>query len=186
MSTPIRYITDLVTAVMPGVVSDFAVQQPTAPELTHGVGLHAAREHASGPRVVWVPGGKPDEFEAPQKRTAGGSSAQHSRLTRQVALQAVCRADTETAVEDLVECVVRRLALLAGTGAVGITFAAGAWVDESGLATSGEAYSIFVSYPVDIRAQAATPPARPTVTPVLDTSGSGTPGDGTLDSTELP
>ena len=33
MPTPIRYITDLVTAVMPGVVSDFAVQQPTAPAL---------------------------------------------------------------------------------------------------------------------------------------------------------
>lgn len=181
MTTPIRYISELVAAVMPAIVADFAVQQPTATELTHATGINAARELAAGPRVLWIPGGRPDDFSAAQKNVRGGSHAQHSRLTRLVALQVVCRAGDETAVEDLVECVARQLALIAGTGAVGINFVAGAWVDETGMATSGEAYSLFISYPVDIRAQAATPPARPTVTPQLDTTG-GTSGDGSVDS----
>lgn len=186
MATPIRYISELVAAVMPGIVTDYAVQQPTEPALQHATGINAARELAAGPRVVWVPGGRPDDFRDPQKNARGGASAQHSRLTRVVALQVVCRAANETAVEDLVECVLRRLALVAGTGAIGITFAAGAWVDETGMATSGEAYSLFISYPVDVRAQAEAPPARPTVTPQLQTSGAATPGDGAIDSNDLP
>jgi len=184
MPTPIRYITDVATPVMAAVATDFAALYPAAPAVETSVSTRDAAAHGTPPRVIWVPWR--DDFAAAQKRSLGGSSAQHSLITRVVGVRLMVWAGDIAATEDLVECLVRHLVRIVGTGSTGITFAAGAWVDETGVSTAGEGYSLFVSYPVDIRAQAATPPARPTVTPVLDTSGSGTPGDGTLDSTELP
>lgn len=183
MPTPIRYIQDLATPVMAAVATDFATLYPDAPAITTSVSTRDVATHGAPPRVIWVPWR--DDFDAPQKRSLGGSHAQHSLLTRKVGVRLVIWAGDIAATEDLVECLVRHLARIAGTGGVGITFAAGAWVDETGASTEGEGYSLFISYPVDVRAQAATPPARPTVTPVLDTSGTGTPGDGAPDSSEL-
>jgi hypothetical protein len=182
--TAVRHIEDLATPVMAAVAEDFATLYPAAPPVTSSVSTRDLSTHGAPPRVTWVPWR--DDFDGPQKRTLGGSHAQHALATRRVGVQIVCWAGDITATEDLVECLVRHLLRLAGTGAVGITVSAGSWVEDIGAATAGEGYSLFISYPVDIRAQAATPPARPTVTPVLNTSGSGTPGDGTLDSTELP
>lgn len=183
--TIIRHISELAAAVMPGVVTDFAAAYPSATALAHEVSTRAVSEHGSPPRVVWVP--TTDDFQGAQKGPRGGSSAQHSLMTRVCGVSLVCWAATIDATEDLVEMLVRHLARAAGVGAVGITFQRGQWVSEAGHSQLGEGYALSITFPVDIRAQAATPPARPaTVTPVLDTSGTGTPGDGTLDSTELP
>lgn len=183
--TAVRHITDLATPVMAAVAADFATLYPSAPALTTSVSTRDVATHGSPPRVVWVPWR--DDFTAAQKRTLGGSSAQHSLMTRVVGVRLVAWAGDIAATEDLVECLVRHLVRIAGSGGTGITIDTGSWVDETGMATAGEGYSLFITYPVDIRAQSATPPARPTVTPQLDTtSGPGTPGDGTLDSTELP
>lgn len=181
--TIIRHISELAAAVMPGVVTDFAAAYPSATALAHEVSTRAVSEHGSPPRVVWVP--TTDDFQGAQKGPRGGSSAQHSLMTRVCGVSLVCWAATVDATEDLVEMLVRHLARAAGVGAVGITFQRGQWVSEAGHSQLGEGYALSITFPVDVRAQAATPPARPTVTPTLDTSGTGTPGDGAPDSSEL-
>lgn len=183
--TIIRHISELAAAVMLGVVDDFAEAYPSAPALAHEVSTRAIAEHGAPPRVVWVPSN--DEFRGAQKNPRGGSSAQHSLMTRECGVTLVCWAETIDATEDLVEMLVRHLVLAAGVGAVGITIQRGQWVSEAGASQYGEGYALSVTFPVDIRAQAATPPTRPSpVTPVLNTAGTGTPGDGAPDSTELP
>lgn len=184
MPTPIRYITDLATPVMAAVAEDFAALYPAALPITSSVSTRDVATHGAPPRVVWVPWR--DDFDAPQKRTLGGSHAQHSLLTRKVGVRLVCWAGDIAATEDLVECLVRHLARLAGTGGVGITFAAGSWVEETGASTEGEGYSLFIAYPVDIRAS-RTAGARVVVTPALDTTTANpSPADATLDSGDLP
>lgn len=182
--TIIRHISELATAVMPGVVADFATAYASAPALAHEVSTRALAEHGAPPRVVWVP--TSDEFQGAQKNPRGGSTLQHSLMTRACGVTLVCWAETVSAAEDLVEMLVRHLVRAAGVGAVGITIQRGQWVSEAGASQCGEGYALSITYPVDIRAQAATPPTRPTVTPVLNTAGTGTPGDGAPDSTELP
>lgn len=183
--TILRHISELAAAVMPGVVADFAAAYPSAPVLAHDVSTRAVAEHGAPPRVVWVPTN--DDFVGPQKNPRGGAHAQHSLMTRVCGVTLVCWAETIDATEDLVECAVRHLARSAGVGAVGVTIQRGQWVSEAGVSQYGEGYALSITFPVDIRAQGATPPARPTVTPQLDTtSGPGMPGDGTIDSTELP
>lgn len=182
--TIIRHISELAAVAMPGVVDDFAVAYPSADALAHEVSTRAIAEHGAPPRVVWVPSA--DEFKGAQKNPRGGSSAQHSLMTRECGVTLVCWAETVEATEDLVEMLVRHLVRAAGVGSLGITIQRGQWVSEAGASQLGEGYALSITFPVDVRAQGATPPTRPaTVTPVLDTSGTGTPGDGAPDSSEL-
>lgn len=182
--TIIRHLSELAAAVMPGVVADFASLYPAAPAVSWDVSTRALAEHAAPPRVVWVP--TRDDFRGAQKRTTGGASLQHSLGTRVAGARAVCWGETIDATEDLAEALVRHLLRAGGSGAEGVSVESGLWVDATGATTLGEDYALSITFPVDVRAQAAAPPARPTVTPVLDTAGAGTPGDGSVDSDDLP
>lgn len=181
--TTVRHLADLAAAVMPDVASDFAALYPDAPALASAEGARELPTLTSPPRAVWVPWR--DDFQGPQKRTAGGQSLQHSLGTRVAGVRVVLWAGSITATEDLAECFCRALLRRAGPGATGVSIIAGSWVEDVGQTTLGESYALTLTYPVDIRAQRATPPANATVTPLLNTSGAGAPTDGVLDSTDL-
>lgn len=176
--TVVRHISELAAAVMPDVVSDFAALYPAAPALAHEVSTRALAEHGAPPRVVWVPAR--DDFQGPQKRTSGGASLQHSLGTRVAGVTCVCWCESIAATEDLVECLVRALLRRGGGGPAGVSVVAGQWVSETGAATLGEGYALSITFPVDVRAQRATPPANADVSPAFDTQNS-TPGDGNVD-----
>lgn len=181
--TALRHISELADAVMPDVAADFAALYPAATALSSTTSTRAAAEHGSPPRAVWIPWR--DDYQGPQKRSTGGASLQHSLGTRVAGVRVHLWAGDIAATEDLVECLVRHLLRRGGSGSVGVSVLDGAWVDEAGASQLGEGYVLTISYPVDIRAQAATPPANATVTPQLNTAGAGTQGDGVIDSQDL-
>ena len=182
--TAAQTISDVASAVMPSVVSDFAALYPSAPTLAWEVSTRAIAEHGAPPRVVWVP--HRDDYQGPQKLPRGGADAQRSVATRVAGVRCVCWGESIAAAEALVECLVRHLLVKAGPAGVGVAIHGGQWVDETGAATLGEAYALAITFPVDIRAS-RTAGTRVSVDPALDTTTANpTPGDTALDSGDLP
>lgn len=188
--TTLRHVSELAALVMPAAVADFAADYPEAPALTHEVSTRAVSEHGAPPRVVWVPSA--DDFQGPQKRARGGQDAQHSLGTRVCSVTLVCWVadvgDTPSidVTDDLVEILVRHLLLKSSPSGVGVDIQRGQWVSEPGHAALGEAYSLSITFPVDIRAS-RTAGTRATVAPQLDTTTANpSPSDSTLDSGDLP
>ncbi len=178
--TAIAFMRELADGVMPSVVEDYATLYPSAPPLAWSVSTRARGEHGAPPRVQWVPGPR-DDFQAPQKRSLGGSSRQRSLATRQAGVQCQCWGADADATEALMECLVRHLLLKGGVGDVGITLVGATWVDETGASTYGESCTVFFTFPVDVRASVSPGPATVAVTPVLDQTPT-TSGDGFVDA----
>jgi len=182
--TAAQTISDVASAVMPSVVSDFAALYPGAPALAWEVSTRAAAHLGAPPRIVWVP--HRDDFTGPQKLPRGGQDAQRSVATRVAGVRCVCWGESIAAVEALVECLVRHLLVKAGPAGVGVTVVDGRWVEETGETTLGEGYALAITFPVDIRAS-RTAGTRVSVDPALDTTTANpTPGDTALDSGDLP
>lgn len=170
-------ITDLdglVAAVMPDVVTEVA-------GTTHELSTRALDEHATAPRIVWIPDG--DVWGAPQKRTRGGGSTGRAIATVMagviVHVWGVDRAQTWT----LVCAVVRSLRKRLGGADEVLRFGRGAWQSTQGAMTLGESYQLQVAVAIDVPALPDPPTTLRPTGARLDATAS-VPGDGNLDAGE--
>lgn len=142
----------------------------TATGLTHALSTRESAEHASPPRVLWVP--SRDTF-GPGRKTSATDT--HVASCDAAVVIEVWGADVE-AVEDLRE---QLLSAIYTEGHGAFTISGGQWVAEPGAVSLGEKYFLAVSFKFPQR-------LRPTPTTVTiaavapDTTGSAT-DDGNLD-----
>lgn len=148
--TTIQHISELATAVMPGVLADIAALYPTASVVQWAVSSRESTRYGSPPRVVWVP--SRDAFEGPQKTPRGGQDGQHSIATRVAGVRIELWGATPEQTEDLLESVVRALLKGGGPSRVGVTIVSGQWIEAPGENALGEGYALAITLPVDIRA----------------------------------
>lgn len=169
---------DSIDALHDAIMPDVVAAIPTA---TSEVSTRGLPEHASPPRVIWVPGD--DEWAAPQKRPRAGYATGRSLATCMAGVDLHCWGATRADTWVLVRAVVRSLVTRLG-GADGVSrIRRGRWISVTGAVTHGEAYVLSIAVALDVPAL-PDPPRTTTPTSAAITATGAVAGDGYLDAGE--
>lgn len=161
-------------AIMPAVLT-------AIPGTTSEVSTRGLPEHASPPRVIWVPGD--DEWGAAQKRPRGGYASGKSLATCHAGVDLHCWGATRPDTWALVRAVVRSLVTHLGGAAEVCRIRRGRWIAVTGAATHGEAYVLSIAVAMDVPAL-PDPPATTTPTSAAIDATGAVAGDGYLNAGE--
>jgi hypothetical protein len=155
-------LADVAAAVMTPVVT-------ALPALTWELSTRAVPQHASPPRVLWIP--QAGAYAPPRK----DASNPRRLYTWRQSVRILVWAESITAVEELHTLVVRELHR---TAHAVMRLGAGQWVDVEGATTLGELYSFAVDFDFAVTEATASTATIDTATADTDTTVAG---DGSMD-----